>query len=473
VAGILGGGLWLWVLLGWFWNDPTSRFVENVPGMDGEPLGASTSVQSTDNVRIGEFFKLFTGIKADIAGQWPGFRGVNGDNISTDKTPLRQNWTGAPPRILWSVTLGEGHAAPAVADGRVFVLDYDETEDADALRCFSLADGAEIWRRWYPIKIKRNHGMSRTIPAVSDSFLVTIGPRCQVMCVRPATGDLLWGIDLTKSYGTEVPMWYTGQCPLIDDSIAVIAPGGSDLLVGIDCRNGAVVWRTPNPRQWKMSHSSIVPMVVDGQKIYLYCALGGLVGVAADGPRQGAMLFETSEFNQSVVAPSPVVLDKGRIFVTAGYGAGSMLFQVQHDNGVFSIVSLEKLDVRAGLASEQQTPLFYKGHLFAVLPKDAGERRNQFACVSQTDPGTILWSSGPRRRFGLGPYLIADDKFLLLSDEGSLTVAQATAQRFEELATYKLLDGVDAWGPMAIVAGRLLLRDAGAMICVDLTAPQN
>jgi outer membrane protein assembly factor BamB len=458
------------VLLQWFLHDPTAGMVEHLPGMDGEPLAASSMAQRIDQVQIGEFFTPFSGIKAEIAGQWPRFRGTNSDNISIDKIPLRSTWNGAPPPVEWSVTLGEGHAAPAVANGRVFILDYDEVKNADALRCFSLADGAEIWRRWYPVKIKRNHGMSRTIPAVSDSFVVTIGPRCQVMCVRPATGDLLWGIDLEKDYGTEVPLWYTGQCPLIDDSIAVIAPAGNDLMIGIDCRTGLVIWRTPNPHQWKMSHSSIMPMVIAGQKVYLYCALGGLAGVAADGPKRGEVLFETSEFSQSVVAPSPVVLDQGRIFLTAGYGAGSMLFQVQHDKGAYSITPLKKLSVKEGLASEQQTPLFYHGHLFAVLPKDAGELRNQFVCVDPIDPGTILWASGPGRRFGLGPYLVADDKFLLLSDEGSLTVAQATASRFKELSTFKILDGVDAWGPMAIVAGRLLLRDAHTMACIDLTA---
>jgi outer membrane protein assembly factor BamB len=466
----LCGTLWIIVLMWWIVYDPAKHLSASVPGMDQEPPGASLiPAVRTDNVRIGEFFRLFDGIASSIPGRWPRFRGTRFDNISTETSPLRNAFDSSPP-ILWEVALGEGHAAPAVANGRVFVLDYDEKENADALRCFSLTDGREIWRRWYKVKVKRNHGMSRTIPAVSDSFVVTIGPLCHVMCVRPQSGDFLWGMDLVEKYGTEVPLWYTGQCPLIDDTVAVISPGGSKLMIGIDCRTGKVLWETPNPRGWKMSHSSIVPMPLKGRVIYLYCASGGIAGVAADGTDRGTILFESSAFNQAVVAPSPVVLDKGRIFITAGYGAGSMLFEVTHTNGSFSIAPVKKIEIGKGPSSEQQTPLYYKGHLFMVLPKDAGELKGQFVCVHPDNIVKTVWSSGPEKRFGLGPYLIADNKVYLLNDNGMLTVAQASTDRFVELGATLIMKGIDAWGPMALVSGRLLVRDAKRMMCVDIRA---
>ena len=74
-----------------------------------------------------------------------------------------------------------------------------------------------------------------------------------------------------------------------------------------------VVWETPNPRGWKMSHASVVPMEIGGRKTYVYGALGGMVGVAADGPDAGAVLWETSEWNPSVAAPSPVHLGDGQV----------------------------------------------------------------------------------------------------------------------------------------------------------------
>ena len=122
-----------------------------------------------------------------MPGDWPRFRGADFDNISKDTTPLAETWDTSGPPIVWRTTLGEGYAGPAVHNGRVYLLDYNERKKADVLRCFSLSSGKELWRRWYYVELKRNHGYSRTIPAVTDKYLVTIGPRSHVMCLDPVT----------------------------------------------------------------------------------------------------------------------------------------------------------------------------------------------------------------------------------------------------------------------------------------------
>src|SRR5436309_865738 len=78
---------------------------------------------------------------------------------------------------------------------------------ADAVRCLSLADGREIWRRSYPVDITRNHGITRTVPAATDRYVVTLGPKCQVVCLDATSGDFRWGIDLVSQFGTTVPQW--------------------------------------------------------------------------------------------------------------------------------------------------------------------------------------------------------------------------------------------------------------------------
>jgi len=50
-----------------------------------------------------------------------------------------------------------------------------------------------------------------------------------------------------------------------------------------------------------------------------------------------------------------------------------------------------------------------------------------------------------------------------------LTLIAANAEAYTQLAQAKVLDGSDAWGPMALVHGRLLLRDSKRMICLDMT----
>jgi outer membrane protein assembly factor BamB len=93
--------------------------------------------------------------------------------------------------------------------------------------------------------------------------------------------------------------------------------------------------------------------------------------------------------------------------------------------------------------------------------------KRQLACY---DPrGQSVWSSGPAHRFGLGPYLAAGDRILVLDDEGTLTMARVSTRRYEEMARAEVLPkGRDAWGPMALVDGRLLARESKRMVCLDL-----
>ena len=119
-------------------------------------------------------FRVFAASAPFLRGSWPRFRGEGFDNVSRETVRLASHWPAQGPPVLWSVGLGEGHAGAAVREGRVYVLDYDEAEQSDSLRCFALADGAELWRRWYRTGAKRNHGVSRTVPAVAEGYVVTL-----------------------------------------------------------------------------------------------------------------------------------------------------------------------------------------------------------------------------------------------------------------------------------------------------------
>lgn len=457
---------WLFISWGilsigwWIFSNPVEGFTEKIPGMDNKP----ERMMKSAIVNFGGYSAKFEGTASDIKGSWPNFRGSDGDNISKEKISLANNLGENGPPFLWSVELGEGHSGPIISDGKVYLLDYDENRRADVLRCFSFENGKEIWRIGYDIYLKRNHGISRTVPAIKDTYVVTIGPKCHIMCVDADSGNFKWGIDLEREYDTEMPLWYTGQCPLIDDSIVVVGVGGRSLMAGFNLETGDVVWETPNPNNWKMSHSSVIKFTLGGEKIYFYCALGGVIGVSAEGK----VLFESNLFNHTVVAPTPVYLGDGKVLLTAGYGSGSVTIKINSSKDVYSVSAIQTIKPNEGLASEQHTPIFYNGLLYSIQPKDAGSLRNQFVCYHPDDITQLIWSSGKTKRFGLGPYILADNKFFILSDEGELTILNAEVNRFEELGKYQLLGGHDAWAPMAIVDGRLLARDSRIMACFDL-----
>jgi outer membrane protein assembly factor BamB len=452
-------------LIWWNLSGPSLEFSMNEPGMDNRGGDASAA---NEIINSGAFFELFSDSESTLDEAWPRFRGPDFDNIKKTGTKLINKFSSTDPKIQWSVEMGEGHAGPSVYNGKVYVLDYDEEIKADMLRCFSLKDGEELWRRWYSVNIKRNHGMSRTIPAVTDEYILSIGPRSHVMCVDRQSGEFRWGLDIEKVYESEIPFWYTGQCPLIDEGNAIIATGGKAIMIAIDCESGEVLWETPNPGSWKMSHSSIMPWEYEGVKMYVYSAVGGVCGISAEGENAGEILWQSSEWSCSVVAPSAVCLPDGKVFLTAGYGAGSMVFQISKENDGFNATKLYDYKPKDGLACEQQTPVYHNGMLYGILPKDAGPMRNQFICVDPNDTREIVWASGKTHRFGLGPYMIADGKFFILNDDGTLSITQPSKDNFILLDQIKVFDGHDAWAPLAVADGYLLLRDANKMYCMDI-----
>ena len=434
----------------------------------------------SDSVVIGEFIEIY-GTPDDeiLPGNWPRFRGTDFDNISKDPTPLAGNWDETGPPVVWQVTLGEGYAGPAVLNGRVYVLDYNERRKADMLRCFSLSSGAELWRRWYNVEFKRNHGYSRTIPAITEKYVVTIGPRSHVMCVDPMDGNLLWSIDLEKEYGIKgtikgriTPEFYSGQCPLIDNDLAIIAPGGKAIMIGVDCATGEILWKTPNPDSLRMSHTSIMPMTIHGKKMYVYNALGGVVGVSAEGYDMGKVLWKTTEWSPSITVASPLYLGNGEIAVFGSYGAGGARIKINKDESGYRVTVSEIHKASEGMASEQHTPIFKEDYIWTVLPENAGILKRQLACYHKSNLITPVWTSGKENRFGkgMGPYILSNDKLYLLDDEGTLYLYRIEAKSAELVSSHKVMDAIEAWSPMAIAGKYLIMRDAHNMLCLDISS---
>jgi len=444
-----GAGL----LLGWIYSYYSYTTLPRLPGQDGRPTSAVAG--ETSDQRKGTL-QLFDGSPSSATASWPAFRGPNYDGISPETVSLIRSFPKEGPKKLWRISLGEGYAGAAVRHGRVYVIDYDAAAQADAIRCFSLDDGREIWRYSYSVAVKRNHGMSRTTPAVDDNFVVTIGPRCQATCLDAKTGEFKWMIDLVSQYGTKEPLWYAGQCPRIENGRAIIAPGGRCLMMAVDCQSGQVVWQTPNPDGWQMTHSSILPIPYAGGRMYVYCAVGGTAGVSA---ADGELLWKTDVWTLRINVPSPVWLGSGQIFFSAGYNKGSMKLQLKESGAQTTSEVMFSLAPEV-FGADQQTPIFYEGFLYGVRPN------GEMVCLD--GDGNIVWSSGSQTKFGLGPYIIADGMILALNDDGVLSLLEARSDKYVFLDSAKVLEGPESWGPPALAEGRLIVRDIHTMVCLDL-----
>ena len=452
---VLTAGAGLIALVLWFLHGSGKPLALRVPGTDQAPGGAGPG--STNAVLNGKVIPG-PGQPADLPGVWPWFRGPDRDGISREGVPLARSWGAGEPRPLWKVEVGEGYAGAAILNGRVYLVDYDRERKADAIRCLSLADGQELWRFAYPVSVKRNHGMSRTVPAVTDELVASIGPKCHLSVIDAKTGALKWGMDLVRQYGATVPPWYAGQCPLVESNRLVIAPAGTEVLMfAAEASTGHIVWTAPNPRGWKMTHVSITPIEVGGRRMYIYCGHGGVAAVAADN---GEILWDTTEWKISIATvASPVALPGGRVFLSGGYNAGSRMLQIKAAGKKFTVETLFKLEADV-FGATQQSPVLYNNHIYGVRPD------GKFVCL--TLAGKIAWQSSSGQQFGLGPYLLADGLFLAVNDSGLLRMIEATPEKYSLLGQAQVLNGRESWGPLAIAEGRLLARDLQQMVCLDL-----
>lgn len=449
-AGIVGAV----ALLAW-WGEPLASSLplrEPAP-TEGAAAASLDAKPKEGTVTVGE------GTPSALTGIWPAFRGSGGDNIVQDGVALARSWADSGPPRLWSIELGEGHAGAAVRSGRIYVMDYDRANQSDALRCLSLDDGREIWTFSYPVEVKRNHGMSRTVPTVTEDTVVAIGPKCHVYCVEAASGKQRWIRDLVVEDKATVPPWYAGQCPLVDEGSLILAPGGDSLVMAVDLKSGEVQWKSPNPRGWTQTHVSVIPMEVAGEKMYVYCGRGGVAGVSA---KDGRILWETTDWKISIATvPSPVVLGDGKLFFCGGYNAGALILSVRKEGDGFVASTVKKLSAKE-FGSTQQTPILWQDHLYGIR-----ERDKQLVCMDLE--GNEVWASGAAHQFGIGPYLLADGLLYVLDDDGWLTLAEASPEKYTQLAKTRAVEGHDAWAPMAMVEGRLILRDLTQMVCLDVS----
>jgi outer membrane protein assembly factor BamB len=192
--------------------------------------------------------------------------------------------------------------------------------------------------------------------------------------------------------------------------------------------------------------------------MYVYCASGGVVGISAE---DGRILWEFPDWQIRVAnVPTPVVVGDGMIFLSGGYNAGSLMLKLIESGGEIAAEEVFRLEPEV-FGADQQTPIFYEGYIYGVRPD------GQLTCLDVS--GQVVWTSTSSHKFGLGPYIIADGLIYVMDDSGLLTMADATATGYVPLAQAKVLDGPDAWGPMAIAGGRLILRDMNRMICLDVT----
>jgi outer membrane protein assembly factor BamB len=431
------------------------------------------------------------------AADWPRLGGPNGSYISSENG-LARAWPTNGPRSLWSVEVGKGFAGPAVYAGWVYLLDRPDSKQ-DVLRCLSLADGREEWRLAYeaPGMMTSNSG-SRNVPTVDEQYIFAAGPFGQFHCVDRQRHTVVWAKHLVNDFKdpeidraeapadradqldrAQVPAWGLTQAPLLYRDLVIVAPQTKKVgLVAYERTTGKIRWQSGYlGRNW-YSHISPTLMRLGGvEQVIMLAQPSDPEKSPAKAPpaiisgtdiATGRILWTTKTPGpHKIPIAQPLQIGNDRLFITGGYGLGSLMLQVTLETNQWTTKILFR---NQAVAAHIHSPVLYQDHIYVSSIKEQGASQTGLVCLELE--GRALWQTGPALQLFDGALLFADGLALAMNGKnGRLSLLGISPAGFKSLAEARVLEGSNIWAPMALSDGRLLVRDEGQLKCLDLRQP--
>jgi outer membrane protein assembly factor BamB len=401
-----------------------------------------------------------------FAADWPGYLGPRRDSTSTEKGLLR-SWPKEGPKVLWTVPVGIGYGGPAVSGGKVYLLDRDD-KVGDNLRCLDLSSGKELWNSAYDAAGSFNHPGSRSTPTVDGNNVYTCGPLGDLYCISASTHKPIWNKNIWKDFGgDQLPRWAITQNPLIYGNLLIVASQTSQAgVVAYDKLTGELKWKSPalsggvgyvSPSIVKVGGDDHVVMIMAGVGFGRSASGGSVNGL---DPLSGKVLWTYGNWQCGIPVPHAVDAGEGRVLITGGYSAGAAMIKVQKkEDGSYGVAELFK---NVDFGAHTQPPILYKDHFYAQYT--INERSDGLVCMSMD--GQIKWKTGEEPAFNKGGAILADGLLLSVDGNKMLYLIEPDPSGFKPLASAELLESGENWAPIALVDGKLLIRDQKNLKCV-------
>lgn len=397
------------------------------------------------------------------AADWPQFLGPDRNSVSSE-TSLAKTLPADGPAVLWKCSVGDGFGGAAVVSGKVYIL--DRAGDEDVIRSLDASSGKELWRYAYTAPGKVSYNGSRATPTVHGTMLYVVGQKGHFTCLNRETGALVWQKNIMDDYGSKLPQWGYTQNPLIYKGTVIVSVfADSAGLVAYDLQSGDVIWKS---RALSGGACYVSPVLadVDGteQVLIISAKTKNDTGeIAAFDPNSGADLWTFDGWQCTIPISFPLAVGNGKFFITAGYGAGSVMIQVKKSGSSFSV---SKVFSTQDCGAQIHLPLFINGYLYAH--SNDNSRRDGLVCLSLD--GEKKWGTGKEPNFEKGGMLYADGRIYSVDgDSGIFYIIDPSPDGFKPLAQAKLLGTKQAWGPLAISDGKLYLRDQKTLFCISVS----
>jgi outer membrane protein assembly factor BamB len=458
-------------------------------------------------MRLAATLALLTLVSPARADDWPQWMGPNRDGVWREDGILA-NFPAGGPKKLWEARVGQGYAGPAVAGGKVYLMDrrvddgqpeakspFDRSEQRGGERvlCLDAATGKLVWEHSYPSTYRISYAAGpRCTPTVDGDRVYTLGAMGDLFCLEANTGKAVWSKNFISDFGATVPVWGFSAHPLVDGDKLICLVGGSDgrLVMAFDKATGAEKWRALSFERGDFGYSPPVIYDIGGKRQLIIWHPRALVGL---DPETGKRLWEVPfEARNALTAPMPRK-EGDKLFVTSFYN-GSMLVRVT-DAGAEAVWRSksrgEAPNQTTDLNSIIPTPVVKDGYVYGVCSY------GQLRCI-ELDTGRRVWETMQATRGPLTPERVRDrpepnvtqpwserwanaflvehrDRYLLFNEQGELIIAKLSPEGYEEVARAQLLTPTNrlagrpvVWSHPAFAEKCIFARNDEMLVCYSL-----
>ena len=410
-----------------------------------------------------------------LANDWPQYMGPNRDGISTE-TNLAIDWSESGPTVAWTQDIGTGFAGVAIKDDMVYLLDRIDGEK-DAMRCFDLNSGEELWRYENNDPGTYDFNGSRATPAVAGDHVYAVGAMGMVYAVDIKTGKAVWKRSFVDDFEAERPIWAFSQSPLVYKDLVIVAPLSKNAgVVAYKRDSGEIAWKTDRLCAYA-GYASPSLVTIDGveqiiqvtpteNKEYYDLARGAPAfdkgGVYGIEPATGKILWNYTGFRCLISITPVTVIGDGRFFITGGYDSSPTMIRVSKAGDDWAI---EELFAKSDVKVQIHPALLYEDHLYM----NGNDNNNKDGLICMNLEGEVLWRTRRKPNFGRSGLMIADKKIFMIDDKtGDLCVIDPKPAEYTEVARHTLLNKPQIWAPLALSNGKMIIRDQKQMKCLNL-----
>ena len=378
---------------------------------------------------------------------WPCWRGADRNGISHE-IHWSTDWPADGPKQLWKANVGTGFSSVAVVRDKLYTLGH--TSGDDSVHCFDAETGEALWKYSYPCKLVDNlhEGGPGATPTLDGDRLYTVSKEGHLLCFDANTGDIKWQREFQPLFEVKMPEWgFSGSAVVLGDQLIVDA----GCLAAFHKMTGDVIWKTALQRP---GYGTPAPFQHEGETLIAYLSNDALVvAKAADGSIVDQTSWET-DYATSACTP---IIHEGAIFISTGYNRGCALYDLK--NGKLA-QRYESKTMRNHMAA----CILWQGNLYGF---DGNSHNPSSVFLKCLDFGTgeEKWK---HRGLGCGTLMMAGGKLIVLSDEGEMVVASASADGFEPIAKAQVIEG-RCWTVPVLSRGRIYCRNsAGDLVCLDV-----